>query len=52
MVGKDGIIYQDNKERQTIEIGDRIKRVVYINQRRIHKGTNTKNLLGSTTNKG
>ena len=52
MVRKNGAIYQDNKERQTIEIGSRIKGVVRKNQERIYKGTNTKDLLSKATDKG
>ena len=31
-------------------MGDRIKEVICKSQRRVHKGTNTENLLGKVTN--
>ena len=33
-------------------MGNRIEKTVYRNQRKVHKGINTKNLSGKVTNKG
>ncbi len=33
-------------------MGNRIEGAIYRNKRRVYKGTNIKNLLGETTNKG
>ena len=51
MVKEDRTIYQNNKERQTIEIGNKIERTIYGNKEGVYKGTNTKDLLSEATNK-